>query len=231
MVAPFFSNKMFPMHVRVAFTLMASLVMAPSLPLERIPATVNLGGATTFIIGELLVGLVIGFVAMCVFAGLQFAGQMISFQMGFSLINMIDPQSNVQVPVFSAFYSYLGLLLFLLIDGHHWFLQAINESFNYIGVGGMPIHALPIKSIVSMSAQILVIGVRIAGPIIAVTVITDILVGIIGRTAPQINILIVGMPLKLLIGFSCMSVSLYFIPRYLGNIFSSLSRMLFSLAH
>jgi|WetSurMetagenome_2_1015567.scaffolds.fasta_scaffold60969_2 flagellar biosynthesis protein FliR len=227
--APFFSNQLFPPHVRIAFTLMTAFVMAPSLPLNQIPAQLDLSGVAGLCIGEIAIGLVIGFVALCVFSGLQFAGQIVSFQLGFSLINLIDPQSNVESTVFSFFYNYIGLLLFLLINGHHWFLQAINESFSYIAVGGMQIHKPLVELIVQMSAHILVIGIRIAGPILAVTVISDMLIGIIGRTAPQINILVVGMPLKLLVGFGCLSFSLYFLPSYLGAEFSVLSKTLFSL--
>jgi flagellar biosynthesis protein FliR len=230
-LAPFFSNQLFPIHVRIAFTLMTAFVMAPSLPLKQIPAELDLSSVVALLIGELCIGLILGFAALCVFAGLQFAGQVVSFQMGFSLINVIDPQSNVESPVFSFLYNYIGLLLFLLINGHHWFLQAINESFSYMAVGGIQMQAPLAEHIMRLSAHILVIGVRIAGPVIAVTVISDVLIGVIGRTAPQINILIVGMPLKLLVGFGCLSVSFYFLPRYLGGVFSDLSKMLFSLVH
>jgi flagellar biosynthetic protein FliR len=230
-LAPFFSNQLFPAQVKIAFTLVTAFILAPSLPLNRIPVDMGLGGLVLTVFGELCVGLLLGFSALCVFAGLQFAGQIVSFQLGFSLINIIDPQSNVDSPVFSFLYSYIGLLLFLLINGHHWFLQAIHESFGILGVGGIPIQAPLAEQIVRMSAQLFVIGVRVAGPIIAVTVITDVLIGIVGRTAPQINILIVGMPLKLLVGFGCMSFSLYFLPRYMGDVLLTLSRTLFSLVH
>ena len=230
-LAPFFSHQLFPAQVKIAFALVAASVMAPSLPLNRVPADVGLGSVAMIVFGELCVGLVLGFAALCVFAGLQFAGQVISFQLGFSLINLIDPQTNVESTVFSFLYGSIGMLFFLLINGHHWFLQAINESFGLLGVGGIPIQKPLIEQIVQMSAQLFVIGIRIAGPILAVTVITDVLIGIVGRTAPQINILIVGMPLKLLVGFGCMSFSLYFLPPYLDDVFSTLSKTLFSLVH
>jgi flagellar biosynthesis protein FliR len=179
----------------------------------------------------MVIGLILGFAAMCVMAGLQFAGQIVSFQLGFSVINAIDPQSGVESPVFSLLYNYIGLFFFLMVDGHHWFLQAINDSFGFLSIGGIQIHGPLAGQIVGWTARILGIGIRIAGPIIAVTVITDVLMGIISRTAPQINILIVGMPLKLLVGFGCMSFSLYFLPRYLGSVYSVLSQTLFALVH
>jgi flagellar biosynthesis protein FliR len=231
LMAPFFGNQMFPVSIRVVFTLMSAFILAPSLPLKQIPVELDLSNVVTLLVGEILVGLILGFAAMCVMAGLQFAGQIISFQLGFAVINAIDPQSNVQSPVFSLLYNYLGLLFFLLINGHHWFLLAINDSFSYLSIGGIQIHGALAGQIVGWSAHILDIGIRIAGPILAVTVITDILMGVISRTAPQINILIVGMPLKLLVGFGCLSFSLYFLPRYLGNEYSILSQTLLALVH
>jgi len=231
LLAPFFSNQLFPIPIRVVFTLMSAFVLAPSLPLKQIPVELDLSNVVTLLVGEIFIGLILGFAAMCVMAGLQFAGQIISFQLGFAVINAIDPQSGVESPVFSLLYNYLGLLFFLLINGHHWFLQAINDSFSFLSIGGIQIHMPLAEQIVRLSAQILSIGIRIAGPIIAVTVITDILMGVISRTAPQINILIVGMPLKLLVGFTCMSFSFYFLPRYLGNVYSALSQTMFALVH
>jgi flagellar biosynthetic protein FliR len=231
LLAPFYANQMFPVPIRVAFTLMSAFVLAPSLPLKHISVDLNLSNMIALLVGEIFIGLLLGFVAMCVMAGLQFAGQIISFQLGFSLINAIDPQSSVESPVFSLLYNYIGLLFFLLMDGHHWFLQAIHDSFNVLSIGGFQIHGPLAEQIVRFSTQVLIIGIKIAGPILAVTVITDVLIGVVGRTAPQINIMIVGMPLKLLVGFGCISFSLYFLPRYLGNLYSSLSQTLFALVH
>jgi flagellar biosynthetic protein FliR len=229
--APFFSSQSFPVHVRIAFSLVTAFVLAPSLPLNDIPPELGLSSITGLLVGEILLGLILGFAALCVFAGFQFAGQMISFQLGFSLIKIIDPQSNVEAPVFSFLQNYIGVLFFLLINGHHWFLLAINESFTSLPVGGVHMGGALVEHLVRLSADVLVIGLRIAGPVIAVGIITDIIVGVVGRTAPQINILIVGMPLKVLIGFGCLSLSFYFLPRYLGGVYAALYETLYSLMH
>jgi flagellar biosynthetic protein FliR len=162
---------------------------------------------------------------------MQFAGQVISFHLGFALINQFDPQTNVEVPVFSFLYDYLGLLFFLLVNGHHWLLLAISDSFGPLPVGGVRIHGSVLAWILELSAQVLVIGLRIAGPVMVVTIIVDVVLGIIGHAAPQIHILIVGLPVKILVGFGCLSFSFYFLPRYLASIYSSLYKTLFSLVH
>jgi flagellar biosynthetic protein FliR len=227
--APFFSNLAVPAQIRAAFALVVAYVLAPSLPLGAIPNGFGLSNITGLAAGEILSGVLLGFAASCVFAGMQFAGQIISFQLGFSLINQIDPQTNVEAPVFSFIHNYVGLLFFILINGHHWFLLAISDSFGPLPIGGFTIHGSVVAWLLELSAQILVIGLRIAGPVIVVTTIADIVMGILGRAAPQIQILIVGMPLKILVGFGCLSFSFYFLPRYLQDIYATLYKTLFSL--
>jgi len=230
-LAPFFSSQTIPVHIRIALSFVASLVLAPSLPLDRIPAELNLGNIAALFPGEILFGVLLGFAAACVFAGFQFAGQVISFQLGFSIINVIDPQTQVESSVFSFFQNYIGLLFFLMVNGHHWFLLAVNQSFTVLPVGGIQLQAPLAEYVIHMSAGLFVIGVRIAGPVIAVSIITDIVMGVLGRAAPQINKLIEGMPLKTLVGFGCLSFSFYFLPRYLEDIYSALYKTLFSLVY
>ncbi len=230
-LAPFFSSQSVPQYVRIAFAMMVSFVLTPSLPLKALPADLNLGNIAGLFISEIMFGALLGFVAACVFGGFEFAGQVISAQLGFSIINMIDPQTQVESSVFSFLQNYIGLLFFLLINGHHWFLLAVNQSFAVLPVGGGGhIQGALIQQLIHFSAELLVIGLRIAGPVIAVSIITDVVMGVLGRAAPQINILIVGLPLKTLVGFGCLSFSFYFLPRYLEGVFSALHKTLFSLA-
>ncbi len=227
--APFYGSASIPYQIRVVATLVISAVLAPSLPLERIPSNIGLSQALTLLVGEALIGMVLGLVSMFIFAGLQLAGQIISFQLGFAIIHVIDPQSEVETPVFSFLENYLGLLFFLLINGHHWFFLAIGNSLNYFPVNGIHLQGPFVAEVIRLSSQTLVSGVQIAAPVIAVTIITDIVLGIIGRAAPQIHVLIVGMPLKTLVGFGCLGISFYFLPAYFGKAFAMLSRDLFGM--
>jgi len=227
--APFFTGGYMPIHIRVVFTFFATLALAPALPLGNIPTGLGLGSIFILLLFEIIFGLVIGFAALCIFAGLQLGGQIISFNIGFSMINLIDPQTQVNMPIFSFIINYVGILLFILINGHHFFLLAVYESFTTLPVGGFVLDGPLINQIVGFTASVFVIGIKIAGPIIVVIVIVDVIVGLIGRAAPQIHVLVVGMPLKILVGFATLSVSLYFLPRYLESLFLSLSRTIHAL--
>lgn len=227
--APFYSSRSIPYQVRVAAALVISAALAPSLPLQRMPADLNLFRVFLLLVGETMVGMVLGLVSLFIFAGLQLAGQIISFQLGFSIINLIDPQSEVETSVFSFLENYLGLLIFLLINGHHWFFQAVSSSLTYLPTGGVHLQGPLVSEVLRLSALTIVSGLQIAGPVVAVTIINDVVIGIIGRAAPHINILIVGMPLKTLVGFGCLGISFYFLPRYLEGVFAHLYRDLFGL--
>jgi flagellar biosynthetic protein FliR len=220
--APVFSSTSFPAQMRVIIALVAALVLCPALPLAKIPVEMGLVQIVGISISEFLFGMVLGLAASFLFAGMQLAGQVISFQLGFSIVNLIDPQSQVETSVFSFLQYYIGILFFLLIDGHHWFFQAVSDSFNYLPVGGLRLSGPLAQDVIRLSAQVLTFGLQLAAPVIVVTLVVDVVLGLIARAAPQINILIVGMPVKILVGFFCMSVSFLFLPRLLGEVYMTL---------
>ena len=229
--APLFSARSIPMQVRAAMTLIATLALCPALPLSSVPANVDLGAILGLVTTEMLFGVVLGLATSFIFAAMQFAGQIISFQLGFSIANLIDPQSEVETTVFSFLQYYIGLLFFLLINGHHWFFTAVGESFQYLPVGGIRLGGPVVAELIRLSGQIIVFGIQMAGPVLTVTVITDVVLGVIGRAAPQVNILIVGMPFKVLAGFACMSISFYFLPRLMETWYTGFYRDLIALLH
>ena len=230
LVAPFLSAGYIPLHIRAVFTLFATLALTQALPLGNIPLEPSMGSITVLLFFEMLFGVVVGFSALCIFAGLQMAGQIIAFKMGFAMINLIDPQTHVNMPIFSFILNYIGILLFLLINGHHFFFLAVSESFINIPVGGFVFNGPLLNQIVGFTAAIFVIGVKIAGPLIVVVIIVDVVVGVIGRTAPQLHVMVIGMPLKILAGLALLSISLYFLPRFLESLFLPLSRVIQALA-
>ena len=227
--SPFYSSGAFPPQIKVILPLIVALTLAPMVPPSQLPAGFGLAQVVTSAFGEVLIGMVLGLTASFIFGGLQLAGQIIGFQLGFSIINVIDPQSAVESSVISILHNFIGLALFLLLNGHHWFFLAVSESLSYLPVGGVRLQGPLVEEVLRLSAQMFVSGLRIAGPVIAVTTIADVVLGMIGRAAPQINILIVGMPVKTLVGLASLSIALYFLPAFLGQSFLELSRDLMGL--
>jgi flagellar biosynthetic protein FliR len=227
--APFYSSSAFPPQIKIILPLVVALSLAPMFPQNQLPADFGLLQMAAAVFGELLVGMVLGLTASFIFGALQLAGHVIGFQLGFSLINVIDPQTSVETSVVSILNNFIGLMLFLLVDGHHWFFLAVSDSLTYLPVGGVHLSGALVGEIMRLSGQIFVSGMRIAGPVLAVTIIADIVLGIIGRAAPQIHILIVGLPLKTLVGLASLSIAFYFLPAFLGESFLHLSHDLIGL--
>ncbi len=204
--APFFSSLAVAYPVRV----LLSVALAFSLlPLTKGLPVASLSGASLWVglANEFLIGILLGMLGQLFLAVLQLSGQLMGFQIGFGVINVIDPQTQVETPVLSTFKGLLGILIFLLMNGHHWFLEALAASFEIAPPGRSHISPLVFSFFLDLSASIFVWGFQLAAPVILVLVVTDVLLGITGRAAPQIHVLIVGMPLKVLLGVFVLSAS------------------------
>ncbi len=229
--APFFNATSFPPQIKVIVPLVVALTLAPMVPQGELPVELGFSQGVLAMLGEVLVGMVLGLTASFIFGALQLAGQIVGFQLGYSLVNVIDPQSMVETSVISILNNLVGIMLFLLINGHHWFFQAVSESLTYLPVGGIHLRGPLVQEVMKLSGQVFTSGLRIAGPVVAVTAMADVVVGMIGRAAPQINILIVGMPIKTLVGLAALSVAFYFLPAFLGESFAQLSRDMIGIVH
>jgi flagellar biosynthetic protein FliR len=150
---------------------------------------------------ELLVGLFFGFSVQVIFAGVQMAGQILGIQMGLNIASTLDPVSQAgQVSYIDQLYSLLAGLVFLSINGHHATLQALDGSFGIVPPGQFALGQAVADDLVALITQAAIVSVRIGLPIMAALLLTDIAFLIIGRTAPQMNIFMVGQPVKIGVG-------------------------------
>lgn len=219
LIAPFFGQAMVPIRVRILLSLGISLSLAHVIAVQ-VPA--SLGSVTALsvaLVMQVMVGLILGFAALIVFSGIQVAGSVVATQAGFSLINIIDPQTSVENSIISVFLNSLALTLFLAWNGHHLILRALAKSFSIQDWPFQaPAHDLWL-SLAHLTGQVFLIGVQVAAPLYGLMVITDLLISMAGKIAPQIPILIIGFPLKLLMGIMGLSLCLYLLPALLERFF------------
>lgn len=199
--APFWSGKVIPMQVKIYLTILTSAALLP-LVWELVPS-VSTGSPfyILMVIRETLLGLILGLASVLLFNAIQVAGQIIDTQMGFGMVNVLDPQSGTQIPMMGNFYYLIALLLFILSDGHHYLLTAVTRSFILVPPGtitSFPTHVW--QDVTGLLAQILVFALQIALPVAGVLFLTDIALGIIARTVPQMNVFVLGIPIKILAG-------------------------------
>jgi flagellar biosynthesis protein FliR len=149
-----------------------------------------------------LIGIVIGFAAKIIFSGIQFAGEMIGVQIGFSIVNVIDPISSAQVSVISEFQYIVALLIYLAVDAHHTFIIAIADSYRFVSPFAYHFSGTLMQHILVFSKELFVTAIKISAPVMAVLFFTNVALGVVARTVPQINIFIVGFPLQIAVGLT-----------------------------
>ena len=157
------------------------------------------------------------------------SGQLLDMQIGFGVINIIDPQSGGQVPLVGNFKHILALIIFLVTNGHHVLLSALFSSFKLIPVTGVVFHAALATFMVDMISGTFVIAMKISLPIVISIIITDVALGILARTMPQMNIFVVGVPGKIIVGLFVLSLALPFYIIFLEMAFNGMYKDVFQI--
>jgi flagellar biosynthetic protein FliR len=220
---PVFGDRTVPARVKVGFGLILAVIVYPFLKTDALPpVTSNFISMVIGMAGEVLIGIIIGFVARCIFAGVQAAGELIGFQMGFSMASVLDPLSNVQISALAEFQYLIAMIVFLFVDGHHIFINAIVESYRSIPPLGFSFSGPLMEMLFNYTRELFVIAVKISAPIMAVMIFVNVGLGIIARTVPQINVFIVGFPLQIAVGFFFLGLSIPLFINWLGTVFHQL---------
>lgn len=214
---PLFGSTSTPARVKAGLALMISFLVFPFVeinppPPEILPLAVRM-------IGEVMLGVIIGFAGTLIFAGVQLAGQLAGFQMGFAIVNVFDSLTSAQVSIIAQLQYLFAVLLFLAVDGHHVFLCAIAESYRFVSPLGFQFSGELAQAIAELAKHLFIIAIKVGAPAITVLLMMSIGFGLIARTVPQINILIVGFPVKIAMGLIGIGLALPLVARMVGNIF------------
>ena len=205
--APVFGHRVVLSQSKVGLALALTVVLYAALPIT-LSVSDNLILYTIAVVKELVLGLMVGFVARLVFFAVQFAGEVIGIDIGFGVVNIIDPVSAEQISIIGTFKNLIAIIVFLLIDGHHTILQALAASFEMVPLGGIQLTELLAQGLITMTGQVFVMAAKMAAPIITALFLTSLALGIMARTVPQMNVFIVGFPLKIGVGVAMLMASL-----------------------
>jgi flagellar biosynthetic protein FliR len=207
--APVFGGTFAPPFVRVGVMVLVTLAIAPTV---TFPDTVSGAGIAIVAMRETLVGLALAFSIRIIVAGAELAGHLGGFQIGFAYATLIDPQSGARNSVLSALYANMTLIIFLAIDGHHQMLQALSASYAALPPGGWTVSSDMATVVAHTLGMIFVIGLRMAAPVVLVLIVVEIVLGLITRSAPQLNLGIMGAPVRLLVGLFILGATLAVVP-------------------
>lgn len=209
---PLFGASGVPTLWKVGLSMVIAVVLTPVVPTPSIlPETVP-----EIIIGvasEAVMGLILAMAIRMFLAAVQMAGQFMSFQMGFAMARAMDPQTGSQSTVLTQFLYLFTILIFFSINGHHLFIKALTSSFYIVPPNSLSFNSIISKELIKISGDMFMVGVKIAAPILVALFLSNLCLGIVARTVPQINILMVGFPINLCIGLILFSfILLNFFP-------------------
>ena len=219
-VLPAFGAQGTPPQTKVGLALFMALILTPLAgPVDLPPGLAPVAAAA---VREALVGLAIGFAVLLVFQGLEAAGDMMGVQMGLGLGQLLDPLTGAASTEMRRFYAVLAMLIFFLANAHHEVIRGLFLSFELVPLNTFTADSLNLTALLALSAGMFVTGVRIALPVVAAVFLTDVALAVIARTMPQLNVLIVGLPVKIAVGLFVLMAALPLTTQLMHATFGSL---------
>jgi flagellar biosynthetic protein FliR len=215
--APFFSSVVIPVRVKAILVLALSLMLYPA-----VGQTIDTRVMTNWpmvVFTEFLVGAGMGIATNVVFEAVQLSGQVLGVQMGYSLVNILDPQTQVDTTVMATFYQSIVMLLFLRMDVHYWLLRAVGNSYHDVPPGTAHLGSLFTLSVVSSVGEAFSLGVQIAAPVLSATLAADIILGLLGKASPQMPLMLLGPAVKSVLGILVLIVTLKYWPDLFRRLF------------
>ena len=222
-VMPLFSYRSIPLPLKIGFSFFLAIIMFHSIDSSALVID------TTYIfliVKEVLVGVLIGLIAFIIVSALQVAGGFVDFQMGFAIANVVDPQTGAQTPLTGQYFYMIALLFLLAVDGHHLIIDGIFNSYRFIPLETfIPFENKSIADfIIDTFNHMFTIAFQMAIPIVGTLFLVDVALGIIARAVPQLNVFVVGLPLKILVSFMAILIFLSFYFAIVENLFATMFR-------
>lgn len=215
--APVFSSRLIPAQWKALFSVLLALVLLPILPgLAEPPPTI--WHWMSLAVQEAVFGLTAGFITSLSLAAIQVAGQVLDVQIGFGMVNVLDPQLGTQVPLIGSFYQVLAMLMFLLTNGHHQLLRAVVASFQAVPLERFTLAPAVQPYVVQLFSQAFVLGLKLALPVLATLLLTDVGIGLMSRAVPQMNLFVVGLPAKIIVGLIALLLALPAVSTAIGQV-------------
>jgi flagellar biosynthetic protein FliR len=227
-IAPFFSMTNVPRRVRVALSIFVAYLIYYAVDRNEVVYNSLLGYAI-LVMKEALTGFLIGWGAQLCASVTSFAGSIADMEIGISMVSLMDPTTNQQATFTGVFYQYM-FTLFLMITGmHRYLLQALVDTFTLIPIGGAIFDSEKlISSIITFLADYITIGFRIIMPIFCTMILLNVVLGVLAKVSPQMNMFAVGMQMKVLVGLSILFLTVRMLPSAADFVFKEMKVMIVS---
>jgi flagellar biosynthetic protein FliR len=205
---PVFGGRRMPIRVKVVTVFMITLVCFPTLSVTLPQQPSDAFTLALLAFSEIMIGLTLAFITQIIFAAVEFSGQIIGMQMGLTISSILDPSQGTQTQIMSVIQTLFATLMFLSLNIHHLFIRAILDSFRVIPLGGWHLSGELVNFLVMRTADIFIIGIRLAAPVMVALLLTTVALGIMARAFPQMNIFMISMPLNIGLGLIILGMTL-----------------------
>jgi flagellar biosynthesis protein FliR len=205
---PAMGSRSVPLQVRVGMVIGLTLILIPVVSDQVRPLAISLPQALPLMFSEFLIGVVLGFCIRFVMVAFEVAGELIGLQMGVNLISAIDPIAGVQIPFLGQFMSMLAFLVFFAIDGHHMMFDALVSSFQLVPPLHVHFSGALVQAVLNLGLGMFLLGLKIGAPVMTALFIVTLAMGILGRTIPQLNVMLNSVPITVSVGLLVLGLSL-----------------------
>ena len=214
---PIFSTQNIPTTVKAAVSMVFTLGVWPAVSLSGAFMPTHPFDIAIMLLGELVIGLVLGMIVNFLFMGIQAGGELLGFQMGFAMITFADPISGNNTGATSFFIWMVSLLTFLSLEGHLYMIRGFAATFDLIPPGGLFIGQGLLDQVVSLSVGMFRLALKICAPVMVALFMVEVALGLVARTSPQIHIMEFGFPIKISVGFFFIGLIFNIMAQHIGS--------------
>lgn len=208
MTAPIYGSRTIPLRIRAFLAVGLALIITPSQNIAALEPPEHLIGVGVMMARELVLGLALGLAVMILFTGLQLTGQLVGQISGMSLADVFDPTFQTSVPIFTQLLDVIAMSIFLAVGGHRQVMRALLDTFHWREPGGTDLPTGIVEILTTVTTESFLIGIRAAAPVMVSLMLAVLILGLVSRTLPQLNILAIGFNINALIMLTTLSFSL-----------------------
>ena len=226
MVLPVFGWKSIPARIKVAMTVLLAIFFSTIIPVPVLAGRVSTAEAVLLIANEATYGLALGLIATFVFAAVKLSGRIIERQMGLAMAQILDPLTGERSQPLGSLLEMIFIMLFLSANGHHLFLLIISRSYESFPPGSMPTIPVLTAGIINAGSTMLLHGLKLAAPILAAFLLLMVILAVLARMVPEMNILFISFPLRIGLGLLMVALFMPFISSFVGEFAKLIEKLL-----
>ena len=226
LILPIFGWKSIPVRIKVALTILLTIFFSMIIPIPIDSEQVSVIESILFLANEATYGLALGLIVYFIFTSVKFCGRIVERQMGLSMAQILDPLSGENTQALGALLEMIFILLFLSANGHHLFIFIISRSYETFPAGNIPSIAVLAEGIIKSGSTLLMAGLKLSAPILAAFLLLMVVLAVLARMIPEMNILFISLPMRVGMGLLMVAIFLPFLNTFVSEFADWMGKLL-----